>query len=32
MFKATFLNVLMGKVKNTGGAITVNGVRKDLSK
>ena len=32
MFKATFLNVLMGKVKNTGGAITVNGARKDLSK
>ncbi|KAI9739310.1 MAG: hypothetical protein M1834_007523 [Cirrosporium novae-zelandiae] len=29
--KTTFLNVLMGKTKNTGGIVRVNGVRKDIS-
>ncbi|KAF1996579.1 hypothetical protein P154DRAFT_579828 [Amniculicola lignicola CBS 123094] len=30
--KSTFVNVLMGKTKNTGGSIKVNGHHKDMSK
>jgi ABC-type multidrug transport system ATPase subunit len=30
--KSTFVNVLMGKVKNTGGSIKINGCNKDMTK